>query len=706
MDLLGNQRGKLRSMKGRCHSAMLHTLGLTTKGEWSSRGCHPSWCRRSCSSQISFTRPMCQRRIPSARWHQPRKCCREHWKWQWLHSTKNWFLPLKDTESSYLKIAFQSSSRNSVELLFLNMPTDIQARWMGMVLYGPQELLNSLWPRQPLSKSSCRFLHVPWREIIRAKSPGQKISNFVRNIEKERTGLSKSCNHFKDLNIESFLLNHQDSGVAHLRKSVAKFEQLCWNLRLLQGIFALVCNVTPLLWRPLSRPVASICYVETSAGSLLSVNWMFDTHVHTRIQPVFIGANGIRGATFESWCEDVASSRQYKPPQMKQPYKRSMHHCSPSLILQSGCIEWCKSVLAFARFGNVMDWFAKCLAHDAQDGNDLISYDEMKASMLRGNAPFIPIRKWLTVSEFHRSLNLNAMHNLPETYWAHRTLLQNQGHVTSPDWSQKPQDVQASFWQLVRPCVVAGLPHCSARASSTGTCFCSCMAQMVLLWGKLRGLQLSIFWPRFGQCFAVRNGRGWSLGDVTAAFCLTWSSSVFFFWAWLGQDYFYDWRPGTSQLVKEMEAEILEARIQELAFKRGNQLMISEYKAGNWSARAKMLVSGTRSVGRRATTWLTLPNKVYWCLLVDVSLVAIAPTNLERTPWNIWTVARVDPRVILSPLMMGWDHVDSRCIKKIRSMCSMDFCGSNYFSMRPYICHAYQLSLQTSMEIGKKCSLW
>ena len=148
---------------------------------------------------------MCQRRIPSAQWHQPRKCCREHWKWQWLHSTKNWFLPLRDTESSYLKIAFQSSSRNLVELVFLNMPTDIQARWMGMVLYGPQELLNSLWPRQPLSKSSCRFLHVPWREIIRAKSPGQKISKFVRNIEKERIGLSRSCNHFEDLNIESFL---------------------------------------------------------------------------------------------------------------------------------------------------------------------------------------------------------------------------------------------------------------------------------------------------------------------------------------------------------------------------------------------------------------------------------------------------------------------------------------------------------------------
>ena len=31
--------------------------------------------------------------------------------------------------------------------------------------------------------------------------------------------------------------------------------------------------------------------------------------------------------------------------------------------------------------------------------------------------------------------------------------------------------------------------------------------------------------------------------------------------------------------VKEMEAEILEARIQELASKRGKQLMISEYKA-------------------------------------------------------------------------------------------------------------------------------
>eukprot|EP00434_Breviolum_minutum_P034299 symbB.v1.2.030351.t1/scaffold3411.1/size57358/8 len=29
------------------------------------------------------------------------------------------------------------------------------------------------------------------------------------------------------------------------------------------------------------------------------------------------------------------------------------------------------------------------------------------------------------------------------------------------------------------------------------------------------------------------------------------------------EDYFYDWRPGTSQLVKEMEAEILEARIQD-----------------------------------------------------------------------------------------------------------------------------------------------
>lgn len=69
--------------------------------------------------------------------------------------------------------------------------------------------------------------------------------------------------------------------------------------------------------------------------------------------------------------------------------------------------------------------------------------------------------------------------------------------------------------------------------------------------------------------FAVRNGREWLLGDVIAAFFLTWH----------GQDYFYDWRPGTSQLVKEMEAEILEARIQELASKRGKQLMISEYKA-------------------------------------------------------------------------------------------------------------------------------
>ena len=71
--------------------------------------------------------------------------------------------------------------------------------------------------------------------------------------------------------------------------------------------------------------------------------------------------------------------------------------------------------------------------------------------------------------------------------------------------------------------------------------------------------------------FAVRNGREWPLGDVRCDSCILPD-------IWHGQDYFYDWRPGTSQLVKEMEAEILEARIQELASKR-KQLMISEYKA-------------------------------------------------------------------------------------------------------------------------------
>ena len=29
------------------------------------------------------------------------------------------------------------------------------------------------------------------------------------------------------------------------------------------------------------------------------------------------------------------------------------------------------------------------------------------------------------------------------------------------------------------------------------------------------------------------------------------------------QDYFYDWRPATSEVVREMEAEMLEARIQD-----------------------------------------------------------------------------------------------------------------------------------------------
>ena len=118
MDLLGNQRGKLRSMRGRCFTHPVWTRRETDVQE----AVTPvtSWvrCRRSCSSQISFTRPMCQRRIPSAQWHQPRKCCWEHWKWEWLHSTKNGFLPLKDMESSYPKIAFQSSSRDLVELVF------------------------------------------------------------------------------------------------------------------------------------------------------------------------------------------------------------------------------------------------------------------------------------------------------------------------------------------------------------------------------------------------------------------------------------------------------------------------------------------------------------------------------------------------------------------------------------------------------------
>ena len=31
----------------------------------------------------------------------------------------------------------------------------------------------------------------------------------------------------------------------------------------------------------------------------------------------------------------------------------------------------------------------------------------------------------------------------------------------------------------------------------------------------------------------------------------------------LVQDYFYDWRPATSEVVREMEAEMLEARIQD-----------------------------------------------------------------------------------------------------------------------------------------------
>ena len=31
----------------------------------------------------------------------------------------------------------------------------------------------------------------------------------------------------------------------------------------------------------------------------------------------------------------------------------------------------------------------------------------------------------------------------------------------------------------------------------------------------------------------------------------------------LMQDYFYDWRPATSDVVREMEAEMLEARIQD-----------------------------------------------------------------------------------------------------------------------------------------------
>lgn len=169
-------------------------------------------------------------------------------------------------------------------------------------------------------------------------------------------------------------------------------------------------------------------------------------------------------------------------------------HASLLSVIDSAIwLHWMMQVcLASVGFGNaVMDWFAKCFANDAQDGNDLISYDEMKASMLHGNAPFIPKRKWLTVSEFHRlDLNPDAMHNLSETWfilWA--TLFHNHRHVT------RCSSLILATGQPGPPCsphVVPDLPHCSARASSIGTCFCRCMAQMVLLWGKLRGLQFEM----------------------------------------------------------------------------------------------------------------------------------------------------------------------------------------------------------------------
>ena len=126
--------------------------------------------------------------------------------------------------------------------------------------------------------------------------------------------------------------------------------------------------------------------------------------------------------------------------------------------------------------------------------------------------------------------------------------------------------------------------------------------------------------------FAVRNGRERLLGDVIAAFCLTWH----------GQDYFYDWRPGTSQLVKEMEAEILEARIQELASKRGKQLLgevslvaIAPHKPGKDTLEyLDCCPRGSQSYSfpvddEMGTTWIRLIPRsvpcVQWIFVVPIS---------------------------------------------------------------------------------------
>lgn len=145
---------------------------------------------------------MCQRRIPSAQWHQPRKCVEsiESESDYIPPRTKNGFLPLKDMESWNPKIAFQSSSRDLVE--FYSFP-QVCTGGDGMDLGNSQ---GNHFPNPAADSRTCL-----------GRKSGQnleKSSNFVQNFE-ERFGLGRSCNHFKYLNIRVFSLNHQDSGVAH-----------------------------------------------------------------------------------------------------------------------------------------------------------------------------------------------------------------------------------------------------------------------------------------------------------------------------------------------------------------------------------------------------------------------------------------------------------------------------------------------------------
>ena len=204
------------------------------------------------------------------------------------------------------------------------------------------------------------------------------------------------------------------------------------------------------LWHPYAtlRPPQAVCSVSngcstqthTNTASLHRCYWHKRHHVWVLMWRCYI-LQAVQATTDEATIQKE-------------------HASLLSAIDAAIWLHWMMQVcLASVGFGNaVMDWFAKCFANDAQDGNDLISYAEMKASMLHGNAPFIPIRKWLTVSEFHR-LDWILMQC---------TTFQTPGSFSitdmSPDWRQKPQDVQASFWPLVSR---AHLAHLACQAFLT-----------------------------------------------------------------------------------------------------------------------------------------------------------------------------------------------------------------------------------------------